>query len=264
MSGFVIPVAERAGSAVFLAPHYDDVALSCGGTVARLADSGATPLVVTIFGGMPSGPLTQFASDMHERWGVGPDDAIALRRREEQCAERVLGSRSIWLDFADAIYREDRYTSDPQLFGTIHPAERDIAIEIQQAVLDRLENDDVTATSFYVPLAVGNHVDHQHVLAAGVLLAAAGHEVWAYEDFPYAGDPAWRDSIDARACSVTSNQSRLDRLTPQQLARRVESVLCYRSQLDVIFRHQGDPAAAIQRYAHVAGQGQPAERFWRL
>jgi LmbE family N-acetylglucosaminyl deacetylase len=257
-------VAEGAASAVFLAPHYDDVALSCGGTVARLADSGATPLVVTIFGGTPAGPLTRFASDMHSLWGVGPGGAIALRRAEEQCAERVLGARSIWLEFADAIYREDRYTSDPQLFGTIHPAEADLAAEIKQALLSVLAAYDVAATVFYVPLAVGNHVDHQHVLAAGMRLAAAGHEVWAYEDFPYAGDPAWRDSIDAHARSVTSNQSRLDLLTPQQLARRVESVLCYRSQLDVIFRHQGDPAAAIQRYAHIVGQGQPAERFWRL
>src|SRR6185312_9724559 len=106
-------VAERAAPAIFLAPHYDDVALSCGGTVARLSDSGHKPLVITVFGGVPSAPLTPFAQDMHDLWGVGPGDAVALRREEERCAEQVLGARSVWLDFLDAIYREDRYTSDP-------------------------------------------------------------------------------------------------------------------------------------------------------
>jgi len=38
-------------SALFLSPHYDDVALSCGGTVAPLADRGTDTTVVTIFGG---------------------------------------------------------------------------------------------------------------------------------------------------------------------------------------------------------------------
>ena len=257
-------MADRVASAIFLAPHYDDVALSCGGTVARLADAGHAPLVITVFGGVPRGPLTKFASDMHDLWGVGPGDAVALRRSEEECAERVLGARSIWLDFIDAIYRDDRYTSDPQLFGKIHPAEIVFAAEIKQALLSTLATNDVTATAFYVPLAIGNHVDHQHVLAAGALLASDGYEVWAYEDFPYAGDPAWRDSINARAQSATSNQSSLELLTPPQFVKRVESVLCYRSQLEVIFRHQGDPAVAIQHYAHNVGHGQPAERFWRL
>jgi LmbE family N-acetylglucosaminyl deacetylase len=257
-------VVERTTSAVFLAPHYDDVALSCGGTVARLADSGEAPVIITVFGGKPDGPLTQFASDMHQRWGVGPNDAIALRRAEEQCAERVLGARSIWLDFADAIYRDGRYTSDLQLFGAIHPREAEFAMDIHEAMFDTLDAAGIAPSSFYVPLAIGNHVDHQHVLTAGLKLAQSGYEVSAYEDFPYAGDPAWRDTIEARALNVTSNQIGLNRLTPSQLDRRVEAVLCYRSQLDVIFRRQGDPATATRRYARVVGNGEPAERFWRL
>ncbi|MGN6673994.1 MAG: PIG-L deacetylase family protein, partial [Thermomicrobiales bacterium] len=62
------PDAYRAGEVAiaathcFLAPHYDDVALSCGGTVALLAGQGARPLVVTVFGGDPSSvTLTTFA-----------------------------------------------------------------------------------------------------------------------------------------------------------------------------------------------------------
>jgi LmbE family N-acetylglucosaminyl deacetylase len=256
-------VAERTCH-VFLAPHYDDVALSCGGTVAQLAESGAAPLIVTIFGGLPAGPLTTFASDMHALWGVGPHDVIATRRAEERCAAEALGANTLWLDFADAIYREDRYTSDPQLFGTIDPAESSLAADISKAILAALAGLGAVPASFYVPLAIGNHVDHQHVFAVGKRLAAAGHDVWAYEDFPYAGDPAWRESIDTHARAVTTGTERLEPLTPTQLKRRIDAVLCYGSQLDVIFRHQGDPAEAIRRYAQTIGHGQPAERFWRI
>jgi len=258
-----MPVADPARH-IFLAPHYDDVALSCGGTVVRLADSGATPLVMTIFGGVPVGPLTTFASDMHALWGVGPNDVIATRRAEERDAAVALGARARWLDFADAIYRADRYTSDPQLFGDIDPAESGLAAEIHDALLAALTERDIRPVAFYVPLAIGNHVDHQHVLAVGKRLAAAGYEVLAYEDFPYAGDPAWRDSLEAHARAITTGIERLEPLTSDQLNRRIDAVLCYRSQLDVIFRHQGDPAEAVQDYARTIGHGQPAERFWRV
>lgn len=256
-------MAERAGH-VFLAPHYDDVALSCGGTVAQLAESGATPLIVTIFGGLPSDSLTTFASDMHTLWGVGPHDVIATRQAEERCAAEALSAQALWLDFADAIYREDRYTSDPQLFGAIDPAESELATEIHDALLAVFTDHDMRPLSFYIPLAIGNHVDHQHVLAVGKHLAATGYDVWAYEDFPYAGDPAWRDSLEAHARAVTTGAERFDPLTPAQLKRRIDAVLCYRSQLDVIFRHQGNPAEAIERYAQSIGHGQPVERFWRI
>jgi LmbE family N-acetylglucosaminyl deacetylase len=256
-------VAEPA-THIFLAPHYDDVALSCGGSVARIAESGDTALIVTIFGGLTSEPLTTFASDMHALWGVRPHDVIETRRAEERCAAETLGAESIWLDFPDAIYRADRYTSDLQLFGTIHPAEAELADTIHDALLSELSARDLRPSAYYVPLAIGNHVDHQHVLAVGRLLAADGHDVWAYEDFPYAGDPAWRASIEARAHAVTSGNDRLEALSADQLQRRIDAVRCYRSQLDVIFRHQGEPAGAIRSYAQTIGDGHPAERFWRI
>ncbi len=249
---------------IFLAPHYDDVALSCGGTVAALAESDQKGLIVTVFGGAPRGSLTEFASDMHQRWGVGPGDAVAVRRREEACAGKALGAEAIWLDFLDAIYRDARYTSDPDIFGAIHPDEAGFGAEILAALTERLELSSHTPDVFYVPLAVGNHVDHQHMYAAGKRLASLGHTVWAYEDFPYAGDPQWRDSILDLASRLTTGESRLNQLTQSQLQSRIDAVLCYASQLDVIFRYQGDPRVAVGRYARAVGDGQPAERFWRL
>ena len=229
-----------------------------------MTESGYAPLVVTIFGGTPTGSLTTFASDMHKRWGVGPGDAVAMRRREETCAAKALGAHALWLDFLDAIYREARYNSDPDIFGQVHPDEAGLDAEIVAELTGRLGLTVGTADVFYVPLAIGNHVDHQHVLRAGKRLAALGHEVWGYEDFPYAGDPEWRDSIQHRAEEVTTGEPQLRQLSESQLQRRIDAVLCYASQLEIIFRHQGDPGAAIERYARTVGDGQTAERFWRI
>jgi LmbE family N-acetylglucosaminyl deacetylase len=257
-------VDDRPRRSIFLAPHYDDVALSCGGTVAALSDAGGIPLVVTVFGGVPAGALTQFARDMHDRWGVGPRDAVAMRRQEERCAESALGAESIWLDFLDAIYRDDRYNSDPDIFGSIHPDDVELVDAVLAELLRRLGHATDEKHVYYVPLAVGNHVDHQLTLMVGRRLADAGHAVWAYEDFPYAGDPAWADGVLQQVRSVTSSGSRLESLSVEQIECKVTAVLCYRSQLDVIFRFQGDPEQSIRRYAEVVGGGKPAERFWRI
>ena len=242
---------------VFLSSHYDDVALSCGGTVAALADSGEQPLIITCFGGPPPGPLSAYARDMHTRWHVEIDEAIAIRRTEEACAASVLGTGVGWLDFPDAIYRGTRYTSDDELFGAIQPDESDLPAGILASlaiIFDRLE---VSPLAIYVPLGIGNHVDHQHVTEVGRRLADRGHDVFAYEDFPYTGDPG----IEHRGRTLTGQEPVVRVLTPEQLERRVTAILCYRSQLAVIFRHQGDPAESTRRYSTAAG-GPPVERLW--
>ena len=254
--------AERR--AVFLAPHYDDVALSCGGTVAALRDEGERPLIVTLFGGLPGGTLSAFALDMHRRWGVGAKDALAARRQEEACAAAHLGAESHWLDFPDAIYRGERYTSDPELFGNVHPSERGVPRALEGALLAYLHGRGITADRFYVPLAVGNHVDHQHARELGRRLAAAGNEVLAYEDYPYAGDPGGLEEVRRCVESRGSGQSLTRILTEEQLRRRIDAIRCYASQLPVIFRQQGDPAEATQQWALLRGRGRPAERFWPL
>ena len=253
------PPAEFAPP-VFLAPHYDDVALSCGGTVAALADAGLRPLIVTGFGGAPTGPLSDFARFQHERWGLAPGAVLDARREEEACAAGRLGAEHRWLDFPDAIYRGERYRSDPELFGELHPEDAGLADALCAAVEPLLGGSG--SAPYFVPLAVGGHVDHRIASDVGRRLAQAGREVWAYEDFPYAGDPAGREALAERARAVSDGDPRTRLLAPEQLERRVQAVLCYRSQLAVIFRHQGDPAESTRAYARAVGDGVAAERFW--
>src|SRR3954454_9837392 len=90
---------QLPSAAIFLSPHYDDVALSCGGTVARLAENGQTPVIVTIFAGaILDELLTEFATWKHARWGIEHvDDVQAQRQAEDLAAGAMLGCRMRWL-----------------------------------------------------------------------------------------------------------------------------------------------------------------------
>lgn len=258
--------AGRHVTDLFLAPHYDDVALSCGGTVAALAGRGAPPLVITVFGGEPTATdLTAFARWQHERWGTGERDTVATRLTEDRAAAAVLGCATATLPFLDAIYRGDAYRSDEALFGAIDPSDAALSAQIADALLalPALAEVDPAGVTLFVPLAIGNHVDHQIVYAVGRLLAARGCRVLAYEDFPYAvlGDETAR-RLAAVGDQVGDAETRSVAAT---LARRVAAIGAYCSQLPVIFRFTDDWPGAIAAHAFALGAGQEAmERFWPL
>jgi LmbE family N-acetylglucosaminyl deacetylase len=172
--------------AIFLSPHYDDVVLSCGGTVAALVAAECQPLMVTIFGGeTPEELVGDFARWKHSRWGYESADAVlTVRRDEDAAAAAILGCRTRWLGYFDAIYRGERYAADGELFGDLKEVEAGLVPLIADEILSLPEWE--TGTTVYVPLAIGGHVDHQITFAAGQLLAARGISVFAYEDCPYA------------------------------------------------------------------------------
>lgn len=175
------PVRHR-----FLSPHYDDVALSCGGSVALLARTGTIPELRVAFGAEPDPDqrLSPFASVLHRQWGFDAAEVIRERRREEAAAAALLGSTSTSMSLCDAIYRGQRYQNANQLLGPVATAEAALP---HQITAELREATDVQATTrFYAPLGVGNHVDHQLSFAAGLDLVASGWEVWFYEDLPYA------------------------------------------------------------------------------
>src|SRR5581483_1203116 len=91
---------------VFVEPHFDDVALSCGGSVLAYAARGEAVLVVTIFAGNPgaAADVTAFAAGQHARWGAA-HDPIAERQREQRAALARLGADWLPLPWQDAIYR---------------------------------------------------------------------------------------------------------------------------------------------------------------
>jgi LmbE family N-acetylglucosaminyl deacetylase len=253
---------------IFLSPHYDDIALSAGGTAAELTAAGRTPEVALIFGEQPDShqPLTEFAESLHRAWGMSAEEVVSGRRKEENVASIALGTCDRFLPFRDAIYRGNRYQSDEELFGPIKPDEAGLKDEIIQAL--RLCEGGTANTRIYAPLAIGFHVDHQHAFRAGMQLADQGYEVWFYEDLPYGLKP---DHVSARR-----EQIEHDGLAPgpvvevsSQWTRKIDAIMAYPSQLKTIFGQyvgiESTRAAiddAMAQYARAAGDGVLAERFW--
>lgn len=258
-------------TAVFLAPHYDDVALSCGGMVAlrsgmyRAGGAGeAAPLVVTIFGGTPAvDNLTVFARWQHERWGTEGHDTVAVRLEEERAAAAALGCRTGSLTHLDAIYRGDQYLSDEALFGPILPADCALVERVAEDVATLPEVTSPAHATLYVPLAIGNHVDHQIVYRVGQVLAARGLCVFAYEDFPYA---VLGDERERRICAIRAELGAPEVVAiADHLDQKIAAIAAYPTQLPTIFRFTDDWRAAVVAWANeVGGAAGVAERFWPL
>lgn len=261
---------------VYLSPHYDDVSLSCGGTVHRQTQAGETVLVVTVCAAPPAPgePLSPLTQSLHARWG-DPADVVATRRAEDQVSVAILGADFQRLDFKDCIYRgrpqagEWYYNSDADIFGTIYPAEKSLSDEITQAVIELVPKE---KPLIYAPLSVGHHVDHQLTHVAAWQLHQVGYTVSFYEDYPYA-DPEYRphDGNNLHPLQTTLAALQTAKLQPQlrflseaNLVAKIDSIRAYASQLEMLFGTDAKMAARVRNYALQVGAGQLAERIWRL
>jgi LmbE family N-acetylglucosaminyl deacetylase len=249
-----------AASRIVLSPHLDDAALSLGGSIARFAAAGERILVVTVAAGSPSpdAPLSSFAASLHEAWGVGSADVVALRRREDEAAMAILGAEARRLDRLDAVYRlPQRYDAEAALLG--EPALEDdlgrhLALDLA-AILAASPRAVILA-----PLAVGGHVDHRVVHHVAFELGQRGREVCFYEDFPYAERPR---AVEERLAAIGVALEPVTLDIAATLDRKVAAVLAYASQLDALFGGPEAARAAIVAYAHAVGEGSAAERTWR-
>lgn len=258
----------RPARHIFVSPHYDDIALSAGGTAALVASNGREPIIELLFGSEPdpSQPLTSFAKDMHQQWGMAAHEVIAGRRREEAAASKVLGTRDDYGPFRDAIYRGSQYTSNELLFG--FPGDDDAALP--NAIIDWLKLGGVpdSETRIYIPLAIGYHVDHQIAFRAGIELARNGWEVWFYEDLPYALRKGVGEARIAETGEPLSIGATVDVSTVWD--KKIAAIMAFPSQLAVIFGYvdsghsRQEINETMKEYATSAGRGVPAERFWKL
>ena len=250
------------GPAIFLSPHYDDVVLSCGGTVAALVAAECQPLMVTIFGGeTPEELVGDFARWKHHRWGYESADAVlTVRRDEDAAAAAILDCRTRWLGYFDAIYRGERYAADGELFGHLNAIEAGLVPLIADEILSLPEWE--AGTTVYVPLAIGGHVDHQITFATGQLLASRGITVFAYEDCPYAIHSP--QGVAPRLAALAGQIGPAAFVAIEgTLDRRIAAITAYTTQVPVIFRFTTDMPGAVTTHArNTGGPLGAAERYW--
>jgi len=173
---------------IYLSPHFDDVAFSCGGLVWEQTELGENVSIWTICAGEPPPePISRYAESLHERWGTGPV-AVAIRRIEDINSNRLMSASSLNFSIPDAIYRRSPleadpfYTSDAELFTELRE-EEDQLVEILR---DELEQALPQECDLVCPLALGGHVDHRLVRSAAEQL---GRRLWYYADYPYTIEP---------------------------------------------------------------------------
>ncbi len=249
---------------LFVSPHPDDVPLSCGGTIAHLSARGREVVVTTLFvGEIPSAGRSQFAENLIHQWGGHPAP-MEMRLAEDVAALRTLGvnvEKNVWPGmYRDAPFRQHPvekrwlYTSDWALFRIPDPSEADvphrIAGELSTLVDER--------TRVYVPLALGNHVDHVLVASAGRILSTQGIDVVWYEDYPYAERDPRVLRLEARGW-----RPMLVPLSEEEVETKIQALLCYQSQIAFLFGSEREMRRRVIDYMMtVSGRGYPAERFW--
>jgi len=279
---------------VFVSPHPDDVALSCGGLVALLRGRGEDVAIVTIFCGAGSRDrLTryQFRALGFDRDADGrgdpeptdlaeanadapaaapkPDEVMAVRRAEDEAFARFARASLVSLKEPDAVFRG--YAGKSQLMGSPR-ADDPAPIEELRAALARLAPD-----RLYIPFAIGGHVDHRQTRGAAMaLLSEPGSpyldRAFFFEDFPYAHTVGF-ERLDQLDPEVASGLPAHTRLTPEYVEigdvfdRKIEGLQSYASQIGHLFGDGLSLGGALRAFStHVGELGEvgPAERYWRV
>jgi LmbE family N-acetylglucosaminyl deacetylase len=247
---------------LILSPHFDDAVLSCW----HLLDGGTeVVVVVNVFGGVPPPDAAgwwDLAGGMRGSYGV-----VEQRRSEDKAALELAQREAINLDFLDDQYRDGLQPLAP--------------------VVQRLRALLTAETSLWAPAALAApadghgvigaprrpHPDHVVVRSAALALHAEGCPVILYADLPHAsaqGLPPWvTGHLDGARAAVADRWRRcladtgvddadaeIHRLTGRPMARKLEAVRCYSSQLALLERGFGRPVDAPELLDY--------EIVWRL
>ena len=201
-------------------------------------------------------------------------DLMATRRLEDERFAYFAEASIVWLDLPDAVFRG--YEGEEQLMG--EPRSDDPPpVELLAREITRLEPQRV-----YVPLAVGGHVDHQLVRAAGIALLQRGLDwvmpgpdcagvVAFYEDFPYAWWADFSRLEDLPTGALAGIPAEVG-LAPElasigdSIDWKIQGIGLYESQIDRLFTGRRPMADAVRGFgrkvAALGGLPGYAERYW--
>lgn len=228
---------------IYLSPHLDDIALSCGGLVWEQANSGEHPQIWSICAGNPpKEPLSAFAESLHQRWGTGIDSTEKRRSEDLLSCTRLLAAYRHF-SIPDCIYRRSPkdalplYASEEAIFGLINPDELPLVEKICRFIEQLLPE----GTKLVSPLTVGGHVDHRLVRAAAEKL---GMPLWYYADYPYVE----RSGVEISVSVPSRYEKILFPVSQQGLQAWFDSVAAHRSQISTFWPDIRSMEAALNGY----------------
>ena len=233
---------------IFLSPHLDDAALSCGGLIAERTRMGDSVEIWTICAGdPPPGPLSAFAQSLHKRWRVRRN-AVAVRRSEDQQSCQRLGAAARHFAIPDCIYRRIPLTGDPliidndDLFQPFPDSQRRLVDSLRDQLATALPLKSLVVS----PLTLGNHIDHQLVRRAA---EQPGRPLLYYADYPY----TVQASSDLEQSIHPGWQTYTQAISPDGLRAWQAAVAAHRSQISTFWDSVSEMEAAVQSYYEAGG-----------
>jgi LmbE family N-acetylglucosaminyl deacetylase len=241
--------------AIYLSPHLDDAALSCGGQIYQETANRAPILIVTLMAGEPSAdvPLSEFAQELHQRWELARN-AVQVRRAEDVVACQILKADYLHWSVPDCVYRSDPADGEPcyptweSVITTMHPAD-EVVVEWLTHYLRQLP----AADQIYAPLTAGNHVDHRLTRLAAERVF--GDRLIYYEDYPYAAEER---AVTAVLTPAPDHwQPTIITLSATAVQTKIDAIWAYVSQRSTFFATREDLEAKIKSYTdQVSGERQ--------
>jgi hypothetical protein len=226
---------------IYISPHFDDAALSCGGLIWEQTSKGMPVEIWTVCAGDPPPglPSTQAAA-IHQIWGfTSAEQAVAARSVENQQAAMILGAEVVEFSIPDCIYRRSAsgellYPED--VFVPIHASEKDLAADIAYTLNSELQPGDLVVS----PLAIGGHIDHHLVRLAVEQLSLP---IWYYSDIPYL-----LNNPENLVPATLGLKNGSFPISARGLEAWQRSVSAYSSQILMLFGSVEGMQAAIQKY----------------
>lgn len=226
---------------IYISPHLDDAALSAGGLIYEQTKSGLPVEIWTMTCGLPPGDeVSPFAEALHSQWGFSStEEAVRLRRAEDEKAASLLGAKTVHFDFLDCIYRRGQggewlYPMD--VFVPPLAEEAELPSQIASALSARLKPDDVVVCQF----GLGRHVDHILVRRAAELL----ERPLLYDvDIPY----LFTNPTELGPNTAGMKES-AHTVTEAGLGAWQEAILAYSSQFSGLFDSPDQMRDSIRNY----------------
>jgi LmbE family N-acetylglucosaminyl deacetylase len=164
-----------AGTILVVSPHLDDAVLSIGATLAARAAAGDRIVIASVYTTGP--PLDEIAAEMRQFADY------TTRCAEDDAACAVIGAEVRRLAQIERAFRPP-YLTGWSFFST--PSDRSGFTGLP-GVRDALESlVDLVPDEIFVPLGIGNHIDHVEALVAATDWASARgwlDRLRFYEDF---------------------------------------------------------------------------------
>lgn len=230
---------------LLLSAHADDIAYSIGGIL--LKGYCQQSKLVTVFEQTTFVPYTTKPANSIE-------EATAIRHAENIAYANKLKLEHYGMGLKDATLR--RYTDLDTIF-TVTDYRQDSGAEESIQVIHNFLDTQTQMQRLWVPLAIGNHIDHV-ILQKAVLSwqATFSCELIFYEDVPYTGFETL-DSIDRWVREILgSTKVEIIDIT-QEFAAKINNLKLYASQVS------SEDIERVRFHARRITPERAVERIWR-